>query len=1014
MSYSAPSATVTSAFPSDPTTPAYPSDVEWITAYLTIHSLSVPSRRYSFLLWIIVVFIFLVFAILHWTGSRGGYIGACWTKWSLRRRTWRKKHKLAIASRKNEPHRQPRSFPSNAQLLSLGALLLGSLALAFVGPDYISPSLKVWQIRRDESYNVSAFASLQPQYTIAKAWWTSSARTGQIAFALFPLCVLFALKAPPFAIFAIPFMIQLFFDKMAWLHRWSGRLIWFLTAIHVALWSVQLAQDRRAGTGKAAYIYAWSYEPFICGWIAFGLLTLLILSSIHPIRRKFYEAFYFMHVMLVPFTLVAAALHHPPIWWWCWAALAVWGSERLWRGTWWIHTNGFVGGMSSEKSDTDPSQFHANPNDVWEMNSFPRMESQHHSRQISPDDQPARSASPLASHYHHDKIPFSPADSSVASPTLLPSSVIHTRYEHTHSPSPMQPAFTPPSYTPPPGYAHAELLPGRTIRLRLITPGYLPWAPGQHFLVNIPYVSRFTSHPFTCASVCDEQAPSDEGRMIVMLLRAKGGWTQDLWNAVTRLQESPQKTSIKRSNLPKRGVLLRTYIDGPFGSSVRARWGNYSTILIIAGGSGVSFGLSILQYMCLCLSGRDGKHLGGRPGGWGKKSFVTKRVRFVWLIREYSHLHWCASIIHKCLTMVPASMLQVDIYVTNFKPIAKTLAVPPPRQNISFDPDQPAPLTPPHPSFARDGHAHSRNNSAESVDSYDSSVESDVDLSYYTGEYDDEQPSTEDIGQRHDNHLLELTNFDGDDDTAMPGEEYVRRKVKKEGKLRRALSRRVDKAATAKKELDIKSVHLDVRPRARPISGMSLLSAHSTDRLLPLSPLSDHLHPATYSPETISPMSASTNGDIPWRRPRSGHFPPLANETSVTPMMLPSMLRGAVSASQQSSSTWEGKTEVGISRGISLPEIELSRNLAKLDLDDKETADVNAIAELARAGKPRLDRILADEVERSKGSVVVACCGPTSLNAVVRKIIAAQIDPSRLRRGDMRGSIALVSEEFEY
>lgn len=33
---------------------------------------------------------------------------------------------------------------------------------------------------------------------------------------------------------------------------------------------------------------------------------------------------------------------------------------------------------------------------------------------------------------------------------------------------------------------------------------------------------------------------------------------------------------------------------------------------------------------------------------------------------------------------------------------------------------------------------------------------------------------------------------------------------------------------------------------------------------------------------------------------------------------------------------------------------------------------------------------------------------------MVRKVIAAQIDPGRIRRGDMRGSITLVSEEFEY
>ena len=44
----------------------------------------------------------------------------------------------------------------------------------------------------------------------------------------------------------------------------------------------------------------------------------------------------------------------------------------------------------------------------------------------------------------------------------------------------------------------------------------------------------------------------------------------------------------------------------------------------------------------------------------------------------------------------------------------------------------------------------------------------------------------------------------------------------------------------------------------------------------------------------------------------------------------------------------------------------------------------------------------------------LAGCGPTGLNAMVRKAVAAQIDPARIRLGDMRGSIALVAEDFEY
>jgi len=41
-------------------------------------------------------------------------------------------------------------------------------------------------------------------------------------------------------------------------------------------------------------------------------------------------------------------------------------------------------------------------------------------------------------------------------------------------------------------------------------------------------------------------------------------------------------------------------------------------------------------------------------------------------------------------------------------------------------------------------------------------------------------------------------------------------------------------------------------------------------------------------------------------------------------------------------------------------------------------------------------------------------CGPATLNAVVRKAVATQIDPSRLRMGDKSGSIDVVVEEFGF
>lgn len=1005
------SATVSStAFLPDPTTPAFSDDLDWITAYLTIHSLSVPSRRYSFLVWIVVVFFFLAFAILHWTGSRGGFLGAYWTKWTLRRRTWRKKHNIALALKRNDPHRQPNSLPSNAQLLCLALLFGGSLALAFVGPDYISPTLKVWQLRRDIAFlepqrrnlipDTAPYLPLQPQYTIDKAWWTSSARAGQIAFALFPLCVLFALKAPPFAIFAIPFMIQFFFDKLAWLHRWTGRLIWFLTSIHVALWSVQLVRDHNPSTGRIAYVYAFSYMPFIFGWIAFALLTSIIVLSMKSIRRNFYETFYFLHVLLVPFMLVSAAFHHPTLWWWCWGALAIWAGERLWRWTWWFATNALILGSSSSQPAMSKRPHPTITADTLEM--------EHLHMQLlrtSADAQSFRSPSPLDSYYQSCKESVSTRSSFLATHRLSAGSIEPDTARST--------IYYPPPYIPPPGYAHAELLSGHTVRLRLITPGFLPWAPGQHFLIKIPSVSQFTTHPFTCASVCDYESPTDEGRLIVMLIRTRNGWTQDLWDLVSRMiaEQSPGDIPISAAeNRPKHGVLLRTYVDGPFGSSIRARWGNYSTVLIIAGGSGVSFGLSVLQYICMCLSGRDGKNLGGHPGGWGKKSFLTRRVRFIWLVREYSHIQWCASIVRRCLSLVPSSALQINIFITNFKPITlkESNLLPlqvPQRSLFTSEPAHFKDLQPPHPSFARGGPTSLRSDSNDSVENSDSDI--DVDLSYYTGESGDPLAPEEDNGLAHESHMLELTNFDGDDDTALPGEYNLSRKVKKEGKLRRARSRKV---------VDKRTVQL-LDPTGGP-SGMQLAANRmsaisatrlSTDRLLPLSINSDKSWSEMQMDTFVSPTSMY--GDSPTRSRQLTH-----PESTFSLSGHPSpMSRAGASTSMDSAGSWEGKLDIGGSRGQLPPSAPKgSPGLVQFDISKEEALDINVVAEHARPGKPKLDRILADEVEQSEGSVMVACCGPTSLNAMVRKIIAAQIDPGRVWRGDMRGSISLVSEEFEY
>lgn len=273
----------------NPSTPNYEDGLDWITAYLTVHSMSTTSYRVTYALWIIIAAFFLIGTVFHLAGTHRPYYFAHWSKWALRRRTWRKHRGKKEAERTGKPHRQPVPLPSNSQLLSLGFVFILVTILSFVGPDYITPivdssgsgvdrPIQTDTPKREVNYEeVEQYVA---RYTIHKAWWTVAGRTGLMAFSLFPLCVLFALKAAPFAIFALPYTTQFSFDKLSTMHRWVGRLIWLVTTIHVMSWSIQLSTDKSPVSGKSAYTHAWHYPPFLWGWVvSFSLVARVVKQS---------------------------------------------------------------------------------------------------------------------------------------------------------------------------------------------------------------------------------------------------------------------------------------------------------------------------------------------------------------------------------------------------------------------------------------------------------------------------------------------------------------------------------------------------------------------------------------------------------------------------------------------------------------------------------------------------------------------------------------------------------------
>lgn len=393
-----------------------------------------------------------------------------------------------------------------------------------------------------------------------------------------------------------------------------------------------------------------------------------------------------------------------------------------------------------------------------------------------------------------------------------------------------------------------------------------------------------------------------------------------------------------------------------------------------------------------------------------------------------AHLQWASPIIRRCVEMMPdPNVLQVDIFVTNFTdPKFNTGSRPDfnpgylsgtstDRFSSFGAPSVPSdPLAPPAPRFAREGRAERRLSisSDTSVDSTGSST-SLADLHYEDGGKSGQSKDAEiesEIG-----HVLDLTNFDGDDDTRVPGEAQFSLKVKKEGKVRRAQSRRVANAAQAKLELSQKAAAAAQDEQKVPLPSARIVPQSyksptkskqwdQTDALL--SPTNQRGF-SLYDPPmgvTQDPHSAlATPVQQRWAvtSPTPRAVTPRQDEQLAHPSVSPTPLHsrtysdnrfsladslndytGMLSEGAYDTHTVGGSESMrylmtqsrsGADTGPATPSfINVAEDLM-WDFDEEELDDLNVVSEMARPGKPKLERILADEVERSRGPVAVAC-----------------------------------------
>lgn len=144
------------------------------------------------------------------------------------------------------------------------------------------------------------------------------------------------------------------------------------------------------------------------------------------------------------------------------------------------------------------------------------------------------------------------------------------------------------------------------------------WVAGQHVRLRVFFSGRvFESHPLTIVN-----APSSTscipGSTLTLAARVSGDWTRAINQYAIKEQE---RQASEKGEQP--GVAVQVMLDGPYGGS-SVDLGDYESVLLVAGGSGATFTLGLLDDIvarCVKLGRRNGEK--------------TRRIEFAWCIRSF-------------------------------------------------------------------------------------------------------------------------------------------------------------------------------------------------------------------------------------------------------------------------------------------------------------------------------------------------------------------------------------------
>ncbi|KDR77917.1 hypothetical protein GALMADRAFT_65414 [Galerina marginata CBS 339.88] len=148
---------------------------------------------------------------------------------------------------------------------------------------------------------------------------SNSNRAGFIALAQFPIVFLFATKNSIVSLLLGP---GNGYEKLNFIHRWSGRIMFLGGVLHGSLWIRNHLQYDIPILGQ---------QKETSGVASLGLLSVIVLSSLRPVRRFCYEVFYAIHMLSFVAFFVTVCYHTIYASPWIFPPLAFYGLDILMR-----------------------------------------------------------------------------------------------------------------------------------------------------------------------------------------------------------------------------------------------------------------------------------------------------------------------------------------------------------------------------------------------------------------------------------------------------------------------------------------------------------------------------------------------------------------------------------------------------------------------------------------------------------------------------------------------------------